>query len=41
VTTQGEYYASGKVHQTKDYARDPAGARQLWNDSAELVGLPT
>jgi retinol dehydrogenase-14 len=40
ITTQGEYYADGKVHKTKDYARDPGGALQLWNDSADLVGLP-
>lgn len=40
VSTQGEYYADGKVHRTKDYARDPNGARQLWIDSAKLVGLP-
>ncbi len=39
VSTMGEYYANGKVHETKDYARDPAMALRLWTDSAQLVGL--
>lgn len=39
VSTRGEYYADGKVHKTKDYARDPAMAARLWSDSAALVGL--
>lgn len=39
VTTRGEYYADGKVHATKDYAKDPVMAARLWADSAQLVGL--
>jgi retinol dehydrogenase-14 len=39
ITTMGEYYANGKIHETKDYARDPAMAKRLWDDSAKLVGL--
>jgi retinol dehydrogenase-14 len=39
ITTMGEYYAGGKVTQTKDYARDAATAARLWDDSAKLVGL--
>lgn len=40
VSTRGEYYADGKVHATKDYAKDPVMALRLWDDSAQLVGLP-
>ena len=39
ITTSGEYYADGKVAPTKDYAKDPAMAARLWDDSALLVGL--
>ena len=39
VSTRGEYYADGKVHATKDYAKDPEMAARLWKDSAALVGL--
>ena len=39
IEANGEYFANGKVHATKDYARDPAMARRLWEDSAGLVGL--
>jgi NAD(P)-dependent dehydrogenase (short-subunit alcohol dehydrogenase family) len=39
VSVSGEYFADGKVHRTKDYARDPEMAARLWKDSAELVGL--
>lgn len=39
ITTSGEYYADGKVAPTKDYAKDPAMAARLWDDSAKLVGL--
>jgi retinol dehydrogenase 14 len=40
VTAHGEYFADGKPHRLKDYAKDPAMAARLWDDSAELVGLP-
>lgn len=40
VTAHGEYFADGKPHRLKDYARDPAMAARLWDDSAQLVGLP-
>ena len=39
VSVRGEYFADGKVHATKDYARDPVMAARLWDDSAKLVGL--
>ncbi|MCU1594026.1 MAG: short-chain dehydrogenase [Frankiales bacterium] len=39
VSTRGKYYSDGKVHATKDYAKDPAMAARLWDDSARLVGL--
>jgi retinol dehydrogenase-14 len=39
VTENGEYFADGKVHETKDYAKDLIMASRLWDDSAELVGL--
>ncbi|MCU1602930.1 MAG: family oxidoreductase [Frankiales bacterium] len=39
VSVRGEYFADGKVHRTKDYARDPEMAARLWDDSAKLVGL--
>ncbi|MCW2543350.1 MAG: retinol dehydrogenase 12, partial [Frankiales bacterium] len=39
VTENGEYFADGKVHPTKDYAKDLIMASRLWDDSAELVGL--
>jgi NAD(P)-dependent dehydrogenase (short-subunit alcohol dehydrogenase family) len=39
VTVSGEYFADGKVHRTKDYAKDPLMAVRLWDDSAQLVGL--
>ncbi len=39
VGVSGEYFADGKVHATKDYAKDPAMAARLWDDSAALVGL--
>jgi retinol dehydrogenase-14 len=39
VSATGEYFADGKVHKTKDYAKDPAMAARLWDDSARLVGL--
>ncbi len=40
VTVSGEYFADGKPHRLKDYAQDPATAARLWDDSAQLVGLP-
>lgn len=39
VDVSGEYFADGKVHPTKDYAKEPETARRLWDDSARLVGL--
>ena len=39
VSANGEYFADGKVHATKDYAKDPVMAGRLWDDSAALVGL--
>lgn len=39
VEVSGEYFVNRKVHATKDYAKDPAMARRLWDDSAHLVGL--
>ncbi len=39
VGVSGEYFADGKVHATKDYAKDPVMAARLWDDSAALVGL--
>lgn len=39
VGVSGEYFADGKVHRTKDYAKDPVMAARLWDDSAALVGL--
>ena len=39
VKENGEYFADGKVHPTKDYAKDLVMAARLWDDSAELVGL--
>ncbi len=39
VGVTGEYFADGKVHATKDYAKDPVMATRLWDDSAALVGL--
>ena len=39
VDVSGEYFVDGKVHPTKDYAKDPVMARRLWDDSAQLVGL--
>jgi NAD(P)-dependent dehydrogenase (short-subunit alcohol dehydrogenase family) len=39
VEVSGEYFVDGKVHHTKDYAKDPAMAARLWHDSAHLVGL--
>jgi retinol dehydrogenase-14 len=39
VGVSGEYFADGKLHATKDYAKDPAMAKRLWDDSAALVGL--
>jgi retinol dehydrogenase-14 len=40
VDVSGEYFADGKPHRLKDYAKDPVMATRLWDDSAELVGLP-
>jgi retinol dehydrogenase-14 len=40
VTASGEYWSDGKVTATKAYAKDPATAKRLWDDSAQLVGLP-
>jgi NAD(P)-dependent dehydrogenase (short-subunit alcohol dehydrogenase family) len=39
VTVTGEYFVNRKVHETKDYAKDPEMAARLWADSAALVGL--
>lgn len=39
VAENGEYFADGRVHRTKDYAKDLVMAARLWDDSAELVGL--
>ena len=39
VGVSGEYFADGKVHATKDYAKDLVMAKRLWDDSAALVGL--
>ena len=39
VSANGEYFSDGAVHATKDYAKDPAMAKRLWDDSARLVGL--
>ena len=40
VDAHGEYFADGKPHRLKDYAKDPVTAARLWDDSADLVGLP-
>jgi NAD(P)-dependent dehydrogenase (short-subunit alcohol dehydrogenase family) len=39
VAVSGEYFVDRKVHETKDYAKDPVMAERLWDDSARLVGL--
>lgn len=39
VLANGTYFANGVPHRTKDYAKDPAAAAKLWDDSAALVGL--
>jgi NAD(P)-dependent dehydrogenase (short-subunit alcohol dehydrogenase family) len=39
VQESGAYFVDCVVAPTKDYAQDPAMARRLWDDSAQLVGL--
>jgi len=35
----GRYFVSGRPRAAKPYATDPAHARRLWEDSAQMVGL--
>ena len=36
----GRYFVDGEPRDVLPYARDEKSSRRLWDDSAELVGLP-